>query len=96
MEPDGGPATWLLFHSLAIHQGVDNSSGDRVRLAGSFRYQRVSDPVDATALTVHLGVLTWEEVYADWPHDDPVRYYWQSLPLSIQPARSRKRSSDPE
>ena len=84
----------LLFHSLAIHQGVDNTSGDRIRVAGSFRYQRVSDPVDATALTVHLGVLTWEEVYADWPDDDPVRYYWQSLPLPVQPAWWRKRSCD--
>ena len=86
----------LLFHSLTIHQGVDNSSGDRIRLAGSLRYQRVSDPVDATALTVHLGVLTWEQVYADWPQHDPVRYYWQPLPLQVQPPWSRKRSPDPE
>ena len=62
----------LLFHSLTIHQGVDNTSGDRIRLAGSFRYQRVSEPADAGALTVHLGVLSWEEVYADWAPDDPV------------------------
>ncbi len=76
----------LLFHSLTIHQGVDNTSGDRIRLAGSFRYQRVSDPVDAAALTVHLGVLDWEQVYADWAPDDPLRYYWRPLPLQIQPS----------
>ena len=76
----------LLFHSLTIHQGVDNTSGDRIRLAGSFRYQRVSEPVDATALTVHLGVLTWEEAYAGWPEDDLLRYYWRPLPLQVQPA----------
>ncbi len=76
----------LLFHSLTIHQGVDNTSGDRIRLAGSSRYQRVSDPVDAAALTVHLGVLTWEEVYAAWPAADPLRYYWRPLPLQVQPA----------
>ena len=76
----------LLFHSLTIHQGVDNTSGDRIRLAGSFRYQRVSDPVDAAALTVHLGVLDWEQVYADWAADDPLRYYWRPLPLPIQPS----------
>jgi hypothetical protein len=38
------------FHSLTIHQGVDNTSSDRIRLAGSFRYQRVSEPADAGAL----------------------------------------------
>ena len=76
----------LLFHSLTIHQGVDNTSGDRIRLAGSFRYQRVSEPADAGALNVHLGVLDWEQVYADWAPDDPLRYYWRPLPLQIQPA----------
>ena len=43
----GAPWVWspmaagdvLLFHSLTIHQGVDNTSSDRIRLAGSFRYQ---------------------------------------------------------
>ena len=75
----------LLFHSLTVHQGVDNTSGDRIRLAGSFRYQRISDPADAGALNVHLGVLDWEQVYADWTPDDPLRYYWRPLPLRIQP-----------
>ena len=41
---------------------------------------------DAAALTVHLGVLDWEQVYADWAPDDPLRYYWRPLPLPIQPA----------
>ena len=90
----GAPWAWsamaagdvLLFHSLTIHQGVENTSGDCIRLAGSFRYQRVSEPADAGALTVHLGVLSWEEVYADWAPDDPLRYYWRPLPLQIQPA----------
>jgi hypothetical protein len=31
---------------------VDNTSSDRIRLAGSFRYQRICEPADAGALTV--------------------------------------------
>ena len=85
----------LMFHSLAIHQGVDNTSPDRIRLAGSFRYQRFSEPVDGAALTPHLGVLTWDDAYADWPADDPLKYYWRSLSLQIQPPwfTNRKRKA---
>ena len=66
----------LMFH---------NTTADRIRLAGSFRYQRVSEPVDAAALNPHLRVLEWADVYAGWPASDPLRYYWRSLPLEIQP-----------
>jgi hypothetical protein len=30
----------VMFHSLAVHQGRDNTSGDRIRLAASFATSR--------------------------------------------------------
>jgi ectoine hydroxylase-related dioxygenase (phytanoyl-CoA dioxygenase family) len=76
----------VLFHSLAVHQGRDNTSGDRIRLAASFRYQPVSEPVDAAALAPQHRYAGWDELYADWPPDDPLRHYWRDLPLQVQPS----------
>ncbi len=75
----------VMFHSLAVHQGRDNTSGDRIRLAASFRYQPVSEPVDEAALKPQHRYAAWDELYADWPPDDPLRYYWRDLPLQVQP-----------
>ena len=76
----------VMFHSLAVHQGRDNTSGDRIRLAASFRYQPVSEPVDAAALAPQHHYAEWDELYADWPPDDPLRHYWRDLPLQVQPS----------
>ena len=76
----------LVFHSLAVHQGRDNTSSDRIRLAGSFRYQPAREPVDEAALKPQHGYTDWEELYADWPRDDPLKYYWQAPPLDVQAA----------
>ena len=76
----------VMFHSLAVHQGRDNTSGDRIRLAASFRYQPVSEPVDEAALAPQHRYAAWDDLYADWPQDDPLRYYWRSLPLQVQPS----------
>lgn len=74
----------LIFNSLTIHQGRDNLTVDTIRLATSARYQAISEPVDAAALTPHWGWADWEELYADWHQDDPLKYYWRSLDLNIQ------------
>ena len=76
----------VMFHSLAVHQGRDNTSGDRIRLAASFRYQPVSEPVDEAALAPQHRYAGWDKLYADWPPDDPLRYYWRDLPLQVQPS----------
>jgi ectoine hydroxylase-related dioxygenase (phytanoyl-CoA dioxygenase family) len=72
----------LLLHSLTIHQGRDNRT-DRLRLSCDFRYQPRSQPVRADSLVPHLGWLTWEEIYAAWPADDPLRHYWSAWDLDI-------------
>jgi ectoine hydroxylase-related dioxygenase (phytanoyl-CoA dioxygenase family) len=76
----------LMFHSHAVHQGRDNTSADRIRLAGSFRYQPISQPVDEGALMpqhhyaerevlyANWAYANW--AYADWPYADPLKYYW--------------------
>ena len=91
-----------MFHSLTIHQGRNNVTDDRLRLATSARYQPVHQPVDADALEPHMHWIEWEDLYAQWQPDDPLRYYWQSLDLDVQPAyhkaaasaRERRRERD--
>jgi ectoine hydroxylase-related dioxygenase (phytanoyl-CoA dioxygenase family) len=77
----GGDA--LFIHSLAVHQGRDNLSGDRLRLSCDFRYQPLSHPVRSDSLLPHMGWLDWQEVYRDWPADEPLKYYWNNLNLKI-------------
>ena len=74
----------LVLHSLAVHQGRDNQTSDRLRLSVDYRYQPLSHPVREDSLLPHMGWLSWEEVYASWAADDPVRYYWQDWDLNIQ------------
>ena len=71
----------ILLHSLTIHQGRDNLSGNRLRLSCDFRYQPRSHPLRADSLEPHMGWLSWDEVYADWDEEDPVRYYWRGWEL---------------
>ena len=74
----------LVFNSLTIHQGCDNATTDHIRLSTSARYQAISELVDAAALTPHWGWADWEELYADWEQNDPLKYYWRSLELAVK------------
>ena len=75
----------LIFNSLTIHQGRYNVTPNTIRLSTSARYQAISEPVEAAALTPHWGWANWEELYANWDQNDPLKYYWQSLDLNIRP-----------
>ncbi|MEE2830810.1 MAG: phytanoyl-CoA dioxygenase family protein [Candidatus Latescibacterota bacterium] len=72
----------IFLHSLMIHQGRDNQT-DRLRLSCDFRYQPRSHCVRADSLVPHMNWLTWDEIYAGWPADDPVRSYWQDWDLDV-------------
>lgn len=75
----------LLVHSLCIHQGRDNTTEERIRFSLDFRYQPLSHPVHASAMEMpHLNFMDWEDIYRAWPQDDPLKYYWQGLPLKLQ------------
>lgn len=78
----------LLFHSLTVHQGRDNQTADQVRISCDYRYQGLSQPVDADSLEPHGGVIDWDTAYAGWPkpadgRPDPIQYYWKNHPLKI-------------
>ena len=73
----------IFLHSLTVHQGRDNLSGDLLRLSCDFRYQPRSHPVRADSMDPHMGWLTWEEIYKGWDEDDPVKFYWKEWELDM-------------
>jgi hypothetical protein len=72
----------VILHSLTIHQGRDNLSGDRLRVSCDFRYQPMSHPVRVDSLMPHAR-LKWEDIYQDWDPNDKLKYYWQNWDLQI-------------
>ena len=72
----------LLFQSLCVHRGVNNSTPDRVRLSVDYRYQGISRPVVQSSLLPHINRLTWEEIYRGWRRTD-IQYYWERFPLRM-------------
>jgi len=81
----------LMFHSLSIHRGRNNMTKDRIRLATSARYQPVSESIDEAALRVHMDWVDWKEIYSGWEIRDPLKYYWKSVDLDVQPAYHRRK-----
>jgi len=73
----------IFLHSLSVHQGRDNLSGERLRASCDFRYQPRSHPVRSDSLEPHMGWLTWEDIYERWDEDDPVKYYWKEWELDV-------------
>ena len=75
------PGDVIFFHSHAVHKGLPNLSGNRLRLSADFRYQRASDPVMDKVLTPHQGRLSWEEVYKGWK-SERYQYHWKRFSLT--------------
>lgn len=73
----------LLFHSLTVHQGRENTTADRIRFSCDFRYQGLTEPVHEDSLLPHMRWSTWEELYSGWPRCDPLRFYWKSYNLDV-------------
>jgi hypothetical protein len=73
----------LTFHSLTVHQGRDNQTEDRLRVSVDYRYQPISEPIAPDSMEPHYGGLgmDWDEIYADWPENDPLKYYWKQWDL---------------
>jgi hypothetical protein len=84
----------LTFTAMTVHRALPATRRDRIRLSMDVRYQAISEPIEAKSLGNHLE-CAWEDVYADWDDDDPLRYYWHGAtpPLAdwnnalIQPSR---------
>ena len=80
----------VVLHSLTVHQERDNLTGNRLRLSCDFRYQPMSHPVREDSLMPHLaGMPVWEDFYADWAEDDPIKYYWKEWDFTVTPRRPR-------
>ena len=75
----------LICHSLTAHQGQDNQSGDLLRISLDYRYQPMSHPVREDSLELHMHFTDWEDIYAKWDADDPLKYYWRAWDLQINP-----------
>ncbi len=73
----------LIFHSMTVHRGLPNKS-DKLRQSLDMRYQRASDPVAEVSLSPYAGTGTWDEIYANWPHNG-LKYYWRDVGLQIAP-----------
>lgn len=73
----------LLFHSLTVHQARHNATPDQIRFSCDYRYQARSKPVHEHSLLPHMGWFSWEELYANWPADDPLCFYWRVYDLDI-------------
>ena len=73
----------LVFHSMTVHKGVPNRS-DKLRMSMDVRFQLVSEPFNIDNANPDGQPLSWDEVYAGW-RSDALQYYWQRLPLTLQP-----------
>ena len=92
IDTEGLPCQWvggdfaegdaILFHSLAVHKALPNTSRDQIRLSVDYRYQPLSHPVHSSSMEPHYNRLTWKEIYAGWT-ETPLKYYWRELPLNL-------------
>jgi hypothetical protein len=74
----------LIFPCFTIHRALACRRQREIRLSMDVRYQPATDPVEEKSLLPHCS-LSWEQVYADWPEDDPLRYYWRQQDLQMSP-----------
>jgi hypothetical protein len=74
----------LIFPSYTVHKAMPCQSKGRIRLSFDVRYQPAGEPIEAKSLLPHCD-LTWDEIYASWPDDDELKYYWRNLAQPISP-----------
>ncbi len=65
----------LIFTAMTVHRALPARRRDRVRLSMDIRYQALTEPIESRSLGNHLE-LPWDDVYANWDENDPLRYYW--------------------
>jgi len=73
----------VIFSDLTVHKALPNAS-DELRQSFDARYQRLSDPIADINLKTYAGMFEWDEVYADWTHDD-LKYYWRRPEVTVVP-----------
>ena len=88
-EELGGLAVLPGSHRSGLHPVADGTiyfeaAPDRIRFSCDFRYQGRSTPVHEHSLLPHMRWIEWDEIYAGWAADDPLRFYWRAYPLDIR------------
>ena len=72
----------LIFHSMVVHQGLDNNTDD-LRHSVDARYQKASEPISAVSMEAYSGCGSWDDIYAGWQSDD-LKYYWRAQNPEVQ------------
>lgn len=82
----------LMFNALTFHRGQPNSMPGTLRISVDNCIQPMDTPFIQGAFDLHRGDLgnfnagmDWDDVYAEWPADDPLKYFWRDLDLDIVP-----------
>lgn len=78
----------LIFPAVTIHKALPNVTADRMRVSLDNRYQLQADQIAQHMTEPHLQSMsdvTWDAIYAEWPVDDPLRYYWKTMPMPVIP-----------
>lgn len=76
----------VVFHSKIVHAGGGNHLENRLRVSVEARFQPIAEPIREDCLEPHwhhLGLVTWEDIYRDWPEDCTAKHFWKRLPLQI-------------
>lgn len=74
----------LTFSSHTVHRALPNQHPELVRLSCDFRYQPRHEEINDASLRVHCNLMSWEEVYADWP-DGGIQWYWRDIDFRYSP-----------
>lgn len=84
------PGDVVMFNSLTFHRGEPNRLPGRLRLSVDNCIQPADTEFVHGSFDLHHGDygtlnqgLNWSDVYAGWDEDDPLKYYWRSLPLKL-------------
>lgn len=74
----------LIHNCQTVHKGLPNNSG-AMRVSMDCRYQPLSEPVGEKYLGVSHQMRSWDDLYANWEDNDPLKYYWRDLDLTAEP-----------
>jgi hypothetical protein len=74
----------VMFNSHTVHKALPNQIKEHIRLSCDFRYQSIHEAIADFTLVPHVP-NSWEEIYADWDEQDPLKYYWQQQDMKHMP-----------
>ncbi len=79
----------VIFSGLTPHKGLPNNT-NQLRLSVDYRYQPASDWITPDVLLPqNRFMFSWQDIYRDWPEDDPLKYYWKNYDLMVKAKSER-------